>query len=93
VYRLKMEPWRAVDAHKWRREGSIRSRGRSVDQWLQIRITLIVEHDPDRHYSENSDPDPYESEKRDPDRHESDADPHPPPPPCLSRESYTAAKI
>jgi hypothetical protein len=35
-------PWRAEDAHKWRRDGSKWSPGESVvDQWLQIRITLM----------------------------------------------------
>ncbi len=36
-----MEPWRDVDAHKWRRLGSKWSHGLSVEQWSQIRIISI----------------------------------------------------
>ncbi len=38
IWRVKLEPWRAVGAHN---EGLEWSLGRSVDQWSQIHITLM----------------------------------------------------
>jgi hypothetical protein len=52
LYRLKMEPWRAVDAHNRGGRGWKWSPGGSAYQYSHIRITV----DPDLHRSENPDP-------------------------------------
>jgi hypothetical protein len=36
-----MEPWKVMDVRNGGVEGSKWSRGESIDQWLQIRVSLI----------------------------------------------------
>ncbi len=48
--------------------GSLWGAGGSVNQWSQIRITLM-------HQSDKSDPDPHQSQKRALNTHQCDADP------------------
>ncbi len=71
LWRLKMEPWRARDAHNW--DALVR-----IGPWRVLYCRPVVadsygfdeeERDPhpDLHQSEKSDPDPHQSEKGDPD--------------------------